>query len=919
MPGSSRVELVQLTGQPRVVSGSDVVPFAPDKRYQLLAYLAYNRDWTGRERVASLFWPDTDTANSKQNLRALLQRVKAVPFSDEVTVTPHQLLWAPETDIARYRTAVSEGRDDDALAAYSGPLLVGLESDDDGEFSEWLQIEREKLHGDWRALALARVRASGSGDARFATELFRRLLDHDPLDEEAVRVYLSAMAAAGRVDEARAAYQSFASRLRSEMGMEPTSATAGVFESLDRIVVGAAESASAFAATAAAAERRLPTLATTFVGRVMELNDVIGRLRDPTCRMLTVVGSGGVGKTRLALQAARELRDDFDTVVFVGLDSLSSPDEVPTAIAGALGVPLVAGASPLKQVERALGDASILLLLDNFEQVVDAAPMVSGLLEAGPDVKVLVSSRVRLGIEQEWLFPLEGLDYPAGEVPAAFAVEFPAVRLFLERARRVRPSFSPRDDQVAQIVKLCSSLDGLPLAIELAAAWVRALPLEQIVAGVNENLDLLETSDRDAIPRHRSIRATFEQSWSLLSEVERGVMARLAVFRGAVPQVAASYVATAQHVVLAALVDKSLLRLGDDGRYDRHPLMLAFAEEKLAARPDERETAVDRHAAYYLRFLRERTDKARGSRPAPTFAEFDAELPEILAAARLARSEGRNERLVALMHLLELETGYLRARGYGGEVIGLLEAAAGAAVEVEDWERASALTGRLGDAFISYLGDERHSIEAFRTAVELARRSGNVGREAVLLSSVGMHAARNHQTRAWPAELDAALELARSSGDDLCLAAVLEQRAYVLGIGGDYEASNVFVRESLEVIERLESAQDVEPNECYRRRFFAVMTLAENLKNLGRITEALPIRHHALEIAEESGNTVWVAYAQHELGAIYASEGENEVAVDYLKRAKAIYIENNVASQLDRLVNLERTLSGASSDEPTAT
>ncbi len=910
MPGTSRVELVRLTGQPRVVSGSDGVPFVPDKRYQLLAYLAYNGEWTGRERVAALFWPDTDTGTSKQNLRALLQRLKTVPWSEEVSVTPHQLLWAPPTDVARYRAALLEGREDEALAAYAGPLLAGLESDDDGEFSEWLQIEREKLRGDWRGVALARIRSSGAADARLAADLYRRLLDDDPLDEEAVRVYLGAMARAGRVDEARAAFRSFAASLREEMGLEPTSETVAAFLELDSIALptpNQSETAAVASAETALAPDRLPTLSTTFIGRGVELGEIIDRLRDPACRMLTIAGPGGVGKTRLALRAAQELRADFDSVTFVPLDSLSSADEVPTAIAGALGVELVGGVKPLEQVARSLVTGRSLLLLDNFEQVLGAAPALVTLLGAGTGVKVLVSSRVRLGIEPEWLYPLEGLSYPSGRVEPGEALAHPAVELFVERARRVRPRFELDDEQLELVVRLCAVLDGLPLAIELAAAWVRALPLAEVLSGLESNLDLLESSGPDAIPRHRSIRATFEQSWSLLSEAERTAMRRLSVFRGPVHPAAAAFVAASPHVVLAALVDKSLLRLGYDGRYDRHPLLLAFAGEKLAESPDEHEVSEERHAAYYLRFLRERTDRARGPRPAPTLGEIDAELAEILAAARRARDAGKDEQLVAIMHLLEIDTGYLRARGYGSEVIELLEAAAGAATEAGWWRSAHDLTGRLGDVYGVYRGDLHRSVETYARAADLARRGGSVNREAIFLSMVGQHRARLEPS-VWPEELDSALDLARSARDDLCLATVLEQRAMVLGSMGDFQASNELVRESLEAVERLATEQSIEPHELYRRRFFAIMTLGENEKNLGRTAEALPLRLEALRLAEESANTIWTAYALHELGALLGREGEHGTAKDLLVRAGSIYRENGVTAHLERLAGLMEEL-----------
>lgn len=941
MPGTSRVELVRLTGQPRVVSGSDGVPFVPDKRYQLLAYLAYNGEWTGRERVAALFWPDTDTGTSRQNLRALLQRLKTVPWSEEVSVTPHQLLWAPPTDVARYRAALLEGREDEALAAYAGPLLTGLESDDDGEFSEWLQIEREKLRGDWRGVALARIRSSGATDARLAADLYRRLLDDDPLDEEAVRVYLGAMARAGRVDEARAAFRSFAASLREEMGLEPTSETVAAYEDLDRVAVRdlrnvpsdeqslvyestveaarglAAQTPAAAAgggAQAVTAARQLPRLATTFVGREAELIDITTRLRDPTCRVLTIIGPGGVGKTRLALRVAHDMGDEFDAVGFVPLDSVASPDEIPTAIAGALGVSLVAGVPPLKQVARALKGHSSLLVLDNFEQVVEAAPVVIDLLEAEPGVKVLVSSRVRLGLEAEWLFPLEGLGYPEADTPSLTAIEYPAVRLFVERARRVRPKFSLGDEQLDRVARLCRDVAGLPLALELAASWIRSLPLDEIVAAPTTSLDLLQSTDRDTTERHRSIRATFEQSWTLLTEAEQSVLQRLAVFRSAVAYDAALFVADASRAVLTALVDKSLLRLGDDGRYDRHPLLLAFSSEKLAASPGEKEAVAERHAAYYLRFLRERVDGARGRRPAATLAAIDAEMPEILAAARWAKNNGKSRHLVAFMSLLEIDTGYLRARGYGPETVELLEASASAATEAGWWEGAHDLTGRLGDVYSNYRGEAQLGLKAYLAAAELARRGGNSKREAVFLSSVGSLRMRL-EPGSWAEELDQALELARASNDDLCLAIVLEQRAAAVGESGELEASAALARESLEAVDRLEDAMAIEPHELYRRRFFALMTLGEVERLQGRFSEAKALRQESLRIAEESGNSVWAAFALHMLGELSGREGDLDAARGYLVRARSIYEENQVAAQLNQLAALWKELGYDDLDE----
>ncbi len=910
MPKASRVEGIQLTGRPRAFAGSVEVPFLPDKRYQLLAYLAYNGDWTVRERIAALFWPDTDTATSKQNLRALLQRVKAVPFSDEVSVTPHQLLWAPSTDVARYREALRAGRVDEALGAYAGPLLAGLESDDDGEFSEWLEIERERLRGDWRGVALARIRSCGPDETRLAAELYRRLLDDDPLDEEAVRVYLAAMGRDGRVDEARAAYRSFATRLMDEMGLEPTSATLAAYAELERVEQGSQAAIPARGASVkggaidpdgAVLAARLPQLGNSFIGREVELAEVLERLRNPECRMLTLLGPGGVGKTRLALRAAAAVSDELGDAVFVALDAIASPDEVPLAIAGALGIVLASGSPPGEQIARALSRGRTLLVLDNFEHVMSASAFVVDLLKDQPGVKLLITSRTRLGLEAEWLYQLEGLAFPTSTDDPA-ASDFTAITLFVERAKRVQPRFAPDQEQLHLVARVCEAVGGLPLAIEIAAAWMRALSLEEIVAGVASDLDFLETNAPDKPDRQRSIRRTLDHSWSLLSEVEKSVMRRMSVFRSPVPPDAARFVAGATHPVLGALVDRSLLRLGD-GRYDRHPLLLAYASEKLAESADELAEAQQLHATYYLRSLRERVDRARGPQPLTALKEIDSEIVEILSAARMARDSGNAKQLISFATLLAIDTGYLNARGYSDEALELLEAAANAATEQGWLVSAHDLRGRLGDAYGIHRGDFRRALDAYQAAATSAREAGNRGREAVLLSMAGVMRLRLKHGDAHQS-LDAALELARNEGDELSLATVLEHRAFVLG-NDDYDlpASRDLYQESLAVVDRIAASESAEPYEIHRRRFFAWINLSHVHDRLGEQDERHAALREAHAIARSSGNTIWAAHALEQLGFLHAAAGDLESAGEHLGRALECYRQNHLSAHADRLAS----------------
>lgn len=912
------VEYVTLTGRPKVKLGPEELSFLPDKRYQLLSYLAYNGDWLGRERVAFLFWPDTDTANSRQNLRGLLQRLRGLPFDPEVEVTPHMLRWLPRTDVSEFFAAV-EGNDiDTAIEAYKGPLLAGMEEEEAGEFGEWLEIERDRLHGEWRTVALRRLRECGVHEYPLATTLVRRLLTEDEFDEEAVRTYLVTMRRLGRTQEARTLFTAFVKRLEGEIGLEPSSETTAAFESLrDELPVPPITVTDASAATASVDAVRLsqqravvtgtrreplPIPSFTLIGRTNERSEIGARLLDASCRQLTIVGPGGVGKSRLALAVAHDVAGEFrDGAAFVPLASVESTDDLPVTLARSLGIPLPPS-GVLDHLRRVLSDMEVLLVLDNCEHLPGLSGMLSSALASAPGLKVLATSRGRLALTDEWLYQLEGLPFPAADDSVNEMLETPAIALFMERAKRVKPTFGVSSGEAEQLAQLGAYTEGMPLAIELAAAWVRALPLREIVSEMGRNLDLLISSAVDGNPRHASIRATFEQSWLILTPGEQQVMRRLAVFRGAAASDAAQFVAGASRAIVAALVDKSLLRLGSDQRYHQHPMWLAFTREKLARDLEEENHAFGRHATYYLRFLRERTDRARSSKPAGSLSEIDAELADILAAVEAARDRGNDDQLIALMHLLAIDTGYLPARGFGPRRIEMLIAAADAAQKSGDLESAHALHGRLADAYGTHQGDELRALKEYGTAAELAARSGNRQRQAVYLSMSGAMASRLEYPDAEDL-LDEALTKAEATGDELCLATVLQHRATNRLIKGAYEEARVLFDQSLRAVTGLQESEDADPYESRRLRFFILINQGEVDLRLGHFERALEARQDALELAEESGNPIWAANARQELGEMYGAVGETRIAIAHLNKALALYKENHVTAHFERLTS----------------
>ncbi|MDQ3399235.1 MAG: AAA family ATPase, partial [Deinococcota bacterium] len=592
---------------------AEQISFAPDKRYRLLAYLAYSGDWVSRDRAAFLFWPDTDDHSAKQNLRGLLKRVRALTWLTGLEADAHRLRWQVETDVAAFKQAVEEARLDEAVSLYTGVLLEGIEGDEATEFSSWLAVEREHLHASWRDALLRSVRElEALGRHEEAARLLRRLLDEDALDEEALRAYMMAAAQAGQQEKALQSYYDFARRLKDELDLEPTVITRQFKEAIQRADIASFKQASSAPVSTATVKPdplpipSLPSPRTSFVGRDLELAEIVHLLAKPDCRLLTLTGAGGIGKTRLALQAAQELTGRYrHGVYFVSLEALTSVDAIPWSIATALDLRAQGEQKPLALITQYLRDKQVLLVLDNYENLREGALLVSDLIEGCPGLDTLVTSREPLSLEEEWLLPLAGLAYPKEDLTVEKAYAYDALQLFVQRAQRVSPHFALTQEDLPAILKICRLVEGFPLGLELAAVWVRAMPVGQIAEEIEENLDFLTSSTRNVAERHKSIRAAFEHSWKLLTPKEQEILRKLSVFRGGFTREAAAVVAEAPIAVLAALLDKSLVRVSSSGRYDRHPLLYQYTQEKLAEHQEERAETQEKHGTTYLHFLRE--------------------------------------------------------------------------------------------------------------------------------------------------------------------------------------------------------------------------------------------------------------------------------------------------------------------------
>jgi predicted ATPase/DNA-binding SARP family transcriptional activator len=660
--------LICLLGPLQVtLDGKPVTGFESDKVRALLAYLAAEADRPHRrEKLAGLLWPGWPERSARTNLRHALFNLRTaigdrVP-SGNTGASPPFLHISPQTiqfnvdsdarvDLLAFKDRLGSSPPasadpetmhhlEEAVALYRGPFLEGFSLADSAAFEEWMLLEGERVHrlvvealhrlGEWQA---------GQGQAEQALQYAWRQVELDPWRESGHQQVMRLLAASGKRSEALAQYETCRRHLAEELAVEPSTETTTLYE---RIRDGTHESQLQVPAPMRALQHNLPVHLTPFVGREAELAQIRERLRDPTCRLLTLAGPGGIGKTRLALEAAASCVQEYDNGVFqVRLAGVRSAEAIVPALAQAIGFSFYEGGQPRQQLVRYLRQKRMLLVVDNYEHLLDGIDVVADILRAAPGVTMLITSRIKLNLSGENLLPVAGLAYPKGEGPEPMpAGQYDAVTLFLAGARRVYPGFD-LEGQEWQVGRICRLVEGMPLALLLAAAWVEMLPPAEIADSIEQGLDFLESGWQDVPERHRSIRAVFDRSWGLLGEHEKSVFQALSVFCDGFTGQAARRVAGATLPDLRALVNRSLLHRAPSGRYKVHELLRQYAAEKLARSPSLAEAVHDGHSAYYVAAVQLWAKDLQGSRQMAALAEMDVEIDNARAAWDWAVARGQ--------------------------------------------------------------------------------------------------------------------------------------------------------------------------------------------------------------------------------------------------------------------------------------
>jgi predicted ATPase/class 3 adenylate cyclase len=686
--------------------------------------------------------------------------------------------------------------------------------------------------------------------------------------------------------------------------------------------------------TLSAHPHNLPSQPTPFIGRSAELAEISALLGDPACRLLTLLGPGGIGKTRLALQAAAGLVEAFPHgVYFVSLAPLSASDQIIPAIAAALKLNFYAREAPATQLFNYLGEKTLLLVLDNFEHLIDSAGLVAEILSTAPQVKALVTSRERLNLRQESVLTIEGMRLPQAGQDANLET-FSAARLFLQSARRVRPDFTLSAQESACVARICRLVEGVPLCLELAAGWLRALSCQEIAAELETSLDFLETNRRDAPQRHRSLRAVFEYSWALLDESEQRLLARLAVFQGAFSRPAAeALTGSGRQALLAALTglgDKSLLRRNSAGDYELHNLMRQYALEHLQTSPAELAQTRGRHASYFIALIAGRRADLDGNTPKAALDQVAGAFDDLRAAWLWALEQGDQGAVAAALPAMFT---FLNVSGRTAEGERLFGAALAA---LEQSQPGQAETGKAGPAQAALLlrlrihyaafcrdlhrdeqaealllaglaeaqatpgmraevaqaatwlgeiatrrGDYAKAIAYDLTALEIYQELSEPRQTSRILDHLGVVAWTMGDLSGAQAYFEQALHLARQHGAPLDVALCLDHMGVACRDQGRYADAQQYFIESVAVIEPLEARHQLA---------FGYNHLAGSFVQLGQGEQAIQYYEKSNALASETGDRRIVAYNLLDLSGLLQSQpGGLPRAAQALQESLAIF------------------------------
>ncbi|NKQ35308.1 MAG: tetratricopeptide repeat protein [Chloroflexi bacterium] len=838
--------IIRLLGAVEIeLAGEPVTGLGTRKAEALLAYLVSHKRPFSREQLADLLWDDRSQKQALANLRSLLSgmRRKIKPW---LSVTRQTAAFNHDSDywldtaelekLARGDAAAADPQT--LLSLYRGDFLEGFHLRDCLRFEEWATLERERL----QRLAINTLRQLAEaclhhGRYQHGLQYTDKLLQLDDLSEQAHRWKMELLARNGRRNAALQQYATCRRILADELGIEPAPATQALHQRL--------------LALSFPPPRNLPPDPAPFLGREAALDELNQKLLSPDTRLLTIVGPGGIGKTRLALQAAQRISQKqpgrfLDGVFFVPLVATKTTNMLPFRLAEAIGFSFQGADPPRQQILAHLRAKEMLLLFDNLEQLLtpeedNAAAFLADILRQATAVTLLATSRERLNLYEEIVYAIPGLALPPDE--SSQPEKYGAIALFLQQARRLRRNFAPSPDEMAAIVRLCRLLDGAPLAIELAAGWSLHHNCGEIADETAASLDFLRTTYRNVPARQRSLRAVFDHSWTLLPPDLQAIFARLSIFPETFTAAAAAAIVGAAADDLAALQDKSLLQRELNGRFQIHPVLHQYASEKLTV-DKERDAAAQRHTVYYLDFI----EQQESGESITERAAIRQELPNIQAAwERAARHQdyAALDRIIATLH------NFFNVQSWFHEGIDFFQFA------------------------LAQMG-------------QTTEPATLISAQAQTLCDLWAHKARMHIHIGQFQEAETALAQANvylSNVDDPGRrSTILNYLSMTNFYAGRYEQAIALLKEALQLALQADDMDGVA---------FTYNFLGSSTKAQGKYTQAGDYFTQALDTYRQLGDEIGAGIALHNLGNLAQATGDYETSRNYYQQSAALFQAND--------------------------
>ncbi len=909
---------IQVFGLPLVFIGDELVTgFVSNKAAALLFYLAATGKSYTREMLAGLLWGESTEEKARKNLRDVLFNLR--PLVGDYLLISRQTVELNtavpcEIDVVQFTHTLQELGDlrsgqlspasaillREAIDLYRGDFLDGFHVAQAPDFETWQQSERTRL----QQLAVQSLHGlaeylTRQGNTALGLKYAARLLELEPWREETHRQLMHLLVWSGQRSAALAQYETCRRLLKENLKVEPEPETRQLYESIlrgDLILAQATLPVGDMVATRPPAHN-LPAQLTRFVGREADLAEIVDRLLDPDCRLMTIVGPGGVGKTRLALQAVHKLLSPgtatmafADGVYLVRLAAVeqhelhrsmaatTSFNPVAAAIADALQLSLRDPEAPTSRIQNYLREKEILLVMDNFEHLAAAASYITSLLAAAPRLKMLVTSRSRLNVRGEQVYLLEGLPFPTEAADTLSWQGYSSVQLFLQTARAVDTGFAMSPAEETAVARICQLVNGLPLGIELAASWVRVLSCADIVRELEQNLRFLSATMRDVPERHRSLWVVFTYSWNMLTAEEQQAMRQLSVFRNGFTREAAEAVANVSLPVLMKLIDHSFVRRVTGGtgrpRFEILEVLRLYAAEQLQQNPVEGGTIYGRHQDYFIQLLQQAESRLQSEEQRLALEQIGEEIENIRAAWRWALVQQNvaslNQGLSSLFDYYDMRSRFQEGQDAFQRAAAMVE------TSQPDNEAKQLVWGRLLARlgwFTFHVGRYGEAQRLLQQSVAVLRPLNHPADLVFCLNYQGAihyHLGDNTQAEVLCREALALSEAAHYQPGMGIALNILAQIAYRMG---EYEVAQTNSRHSLEIVTRLGNPWS---------RAYSLSNLAQVAFARQQYEETRQLTQTILEIREEMGDVRGIAMCVEMLA-------RTAVAQEQLADARTLY------------------------------